>query len=658
LANLESGERPFRFAGFAPSTWLYALRIWLAMMAALFAAFWLQLESASSAAVCVGTLALPTRGLAYEKALYRIAGTVVGVMASILIAGLFSDVRDLFVLAVSAWMAACVYVASLLEGNRSYGAILSGFTVAIVAVANIDTPQDVWSAGVNRGAAIIIGVVAVMLFSDLFAAPNVFSGLLGRLEETHRRVIAFAHKALHKQQAEAEVATDLLRTIVSFRAEITALPAESIAGSARASAARTVVAAMAREVAASRAVAAVMCELGAEARDLLGALSGLLDDPFGPQADALNQTIDYVLDSQDAASPLFVAASAAHILVEHDRKTLAALEDLRRGRATAPGSRLALFRAPQAAVRNALRVFIAMLSGAVFFIVAGWPATSYAMVLLAALVSLSANAPSPRPFAKGALIAMFSAFALAGVIEFLILDGVDDFPLLAIGLAPAIIGGALLAASGNASLAPIGTLVLVFTPMLMSIGNPQIYDPQTYLINGSLANVATIILFIVLATVLPTSDDQKRAWMLRSLRRDFGRALQQPRPRHTPDEFAFRYADLVGQLGALQPQAPDARSGRHGAGLRWAELTLAAWRVRAAIADPLLPEWASREGRAALAAKDPTALRGAATRLLAARTDGSERNSRRWAASALAWMATLVECSPREIADLSPEPER
>ena len=159
---------------------------------------------------------------------------------------------------------------------------------------------------------------------------------------------------------------------------------------------------------------------------------------------------------------------------------------------------------------------------------------------------------------------MFSAFALAGVIEFLILDGVQDFPLLAIGLpAPAIIGAALLAGSGNPKLAPIGTLVLVFTPMLMSIANPQIYDPRTYLIDGSLANIATIILFIVLATVLPTSDDRKRGWMLRTLRVDFSRALQQTRPRHTPDEFAFRYADLVGQLGALQPAAPGGRAVDH-----------------------------------------------------------------------------------------------
>ena len=70
------------------------------------------------------------------------------------------------------------------------------------------------------------------------------------------------------QQAEPQVAADLLRTIVAFRAEISALPAESMLGSARASAARTVVAAMAREVLVARAFASVLCELGEEAREL------------------------------------------------------------------------------------------------------------------------------------------------------------------------------------------------------------------------------------------------------------------------------------------------------------------------------------------------------------------------------------------------------
>jgi hypothetical protein len=53
---VQSISRTFTIAGFPLATWAFALRIWAAMMVALYAAFWLQLESASSAAV---TVAIP-----------------------------------------------------------------------------------------------------------------------------------------------------------------------------------------------------------------------------------------------------------------------------------------------------------------------------------------------------------------------------------------------------------------------------------------------------------------------------------------------------------------------------------------------------------------------------------------------------------------------
>ena len=46
----------------------FCLRTWGAIMVARYAAFWLRLESASTAVVTVGILALQTRGQAYEKA--------------------------------------------------------------------------------------------------------------------------------------------------------------------------------------------------------------------------------------------------------------------------------------------------------------------------------------------------------------------------------------------------------------------------------------------------------------------------------------------------------------------------------------------------------------------------------------------------------------
>ena len=71
MTLLQTGRRTAAIAGFPLSAWAFALRTWAAMIVALYAAFWLQLESASSAAVTVGILALQTRGQAYQKAIFR-----------------------------------------------------------------------------------------------------------------------------------------------------------------------------------------------------------------------------------------------------------------------------------------------------------------------------------------------------------------------------------------------------------------------------------------------------------------------------------------------------------------------------------------------------------------------------------------------------------
>ena len=654
-ATIENADQPLRFAGLPLSAWSFAVRTWLAMMAALYAAFWLQLESASSAAVCVGILALPTRGQAYERALYRLAGTVVGIVASIVISGLFNGVRDLFIIAFAGWMALCVYAASLLDGNRAYGAVLSGFTVAFVAVTNIDAPQDVFSAGIDRGAAIVIGIAAVMLFNDAFVAPNIFPGLLGRLEATHRRVAGFAESVLRDGQAHPQDMTDLLKTIAAFRTDISPLPTESVAGQARAATARTAVAAMAREVTTAHAAGGILHELGAEARELTCAMSALLNEPSATRAAALDRKIDQVFDTHHCASPLFVAASSARVLSDQNRRTLAALCDLRtdRGSPVAPG--LPVFRAPEAALRNALRVFLAMLMAASFLALTGWPSTTFTIMLLAATAAISPTTPNPQSFAKATLIAMPTAFALAGITNFLILDGADAFALLALGMAPAIVGAGLLVSSGNPKIAPIGTLLLVFTPILVSPSNPQRYDPLTYLTNGTLAVLAAIAMFIVVDPVLPTSDMRKCAWILRSFHTDFRRALFDRRLLRDPDACAFRDADRLAQLGALRPEL----SADHSADLRkafhWASLTSAAWQLRFALGDPQLPSGVEHEGLAALAAQDVEALRRAADCLLVRRSEtmGFDGRPYRWAAASLAWMATLTERNPSEIAALS-----
>jgi len=55
--------RPTSFAGISVSSWAFGIRIWGAVVFALAASFWLELEAPSTAALTVAILAEPTRGL-------------------------------------------------------------------------------------------------------------------------------------------------------------------------------------------------------------------------------------------------------------------------------------------------------------------------------------------------------------------------------------------------------------------------------------------------------------------------------------------------------------------------------------------------------------------------------------------------------------------
>src|SRR5258707_1296786 len=549
-------SRTITIAGFPLATWAFALRIWAAMMVALYAAFWLQLESASSAAVTVAILARPTRGQAYQKAVYRILATILGVVASFVIAGLFPQSRNLFVIGFAGWLGLCVYVGGLLDGNRAYSAILSGYTVALVAVTQIDSPQNIFSAGVNRGAAIVVGIAALALISDVFAAPNVHSGLSGKLIAAHRRVRDFALAILRGEGANPIQSAKLLHEITALHPDITALVAESSSGRARAAAARSAAVALVAEVSAAGALASLPANTLPSLRSALGEA---LADGLGNESGALQLRLQQLADVgyADPHDALF-ARHALDLLIEN-RRAQDAIEDLQTGRRPPSPITGPIYRSRRAAARNGLRAFLAGLISAILFCLGGWPFASLGLALVGLTIAFSANTPNPRAFAAEAVIAMPIAALLAGVTEFLILDGVDQFPLLAIGMAPVVLTRALLSTSPNQGLAFTPYPAPVFFLVILAPANPQIYNPETYLFSSFMAITSVIMLFVVLWTVLPTSDALRRRWYLTSARADMRDLLAGGQSRRVDDEALFRDADRIGQLAALQPVDDDKR---------------------------------------------------------------------------------------------------
>jgi uncharacterized membrane protein YccC len=637
-----------KFAGFPVSAWAFALRAWAAMMLSLYVAFWLQLENAAFAAVTVSILSLQTRGQAYQKAVYRLLLTIVGVVASIIIAGLFSQARDLFVIGYASWLGLCVYAGGLLDGNRAAGVVVAGFTLAFVAVIQIDSPQDIFLNGVERGAVIAVGIAALTLVNDLFLSPNLHTILSGKFEAVHQRVRAFALAILRGESADPIRSAGLLREITALHPDISALVIESSAGSARGAAARIAAVALVAEVSAANAMASLPA---ATLPSLRSALARALANAPGEDSNALRLRLQQQMQALDAdTNDALFACHALDLLVE-DQRAQQAIDDLEADRRPPCQVRTPIYRSRRAAARNGLRAFLAVVISATLFALSGWPLASYGLALVGTFVALSAVAPSPRMFMISAVIAIPIAALLAGVTEFVILDGVDQFPLLAIGMAPTVLVAALAFTLPNARISSIGFLVLVYFPILLFPSNPQDYNPETYLYHSVLAIAAVILVFAVLWTILPTSDDLRRRWYSTSARAELRDLLTGRRSRHRDDDALFRDADRIGQLAALQPADGDQRRDDVRQAINMFGLAATARRIQTVLAqlsgrtDAHLLE----DGYAALADGNAPRLREAAALLAASAATQVDRDSQAAAQMATAdlnWAAFLIDTSP------------
>ena len=185
---------------------------------------------------------------------------------------------------------------------------------------------------------------------------------------------------------------------------------------------------------------------------------------------------------------------------------------------------------------------------AVFFVLAGWPTADAALSTVAVVIGLGATTPNPNGFTVIAFVTAPIAAALAGTLEFLVLDGVNEFPLLALALAPFVIGTAVLMTRPNPSLASLGRLSLVFMIVIFAPNNPPVYDPQSFLFTSLFVGVSTALLLAAQMLVPTESNERRQRWLLASARRDFKRVLSRRDHSLTPEEAMFRDATRIAQI--------------------------------------------------------------------------------------------------------------
>ena len=153
--------------------------------------------------------------------------------------------------------------------------------------------------------------------------------------------------------------------------------------------------------------------------------------------------------------------------------------------------------------RYALAAAIAVLVGCGFWFLTKWTDGSTMLIIFGATTALFVQTDDPGASALNSAKGMLAAVVAGFVCLLGVWPAVDGFPLFALGLAPFIIGGALLKARPTTIGA--ATAYLVYLMALVSPGNPTIYDLPAYL-NKAYAFVIGVALGAAVLAILRPPD--------------------------------------------------------------------------------------------------------------------------------------------------------
>jgi uncharacterized membrane protein YccC len=202
----------------------YATRTLLAVALALYTAYALQLDSPASAATTVLIVANVSRGALISKSVWRLFGSLLGVVAAVVLIAAFAQTPVLFVLGLAIWVGLCTFVSSAFRYNRSYASVLAGYTVALVAIPAIAAPERIFDLALARLSVVCIGVASaglVFVVTDPGSGPTEFKTPLLRLIAGTCRVVACAFDEdglAAPRAARSSLATDIaaLDQVVEF----------------------------------------------------------------------------------------------------------------------------------------------------------------------------------------------------------------------------------------------------------------------------------------------------------------------------------------------------------------------------------------------------------------------------------------------------------
>ncbi len=566
MTRLRNGARTV----FPPGWWSFTLRIWAALLLSLLIAFWAQIESPASAAVTVMLLAQPLRGQALSKAFYRVVGTLIGGVVALCLISMFGQERQLLLGGCAVWMAICAYVGTLRRGFRAYGALLSGYVVALIAIAHIDAPQNAFHVTIARVSTVMIGVASIATVALLSGTPHVWSRLVRSLQKVAAEARYETHLALDDTvpTLTSLETVALSSTVFSLAHQVHDTRTELTKGRLRAKGAQVCLIGMVTALSCCRSLLFLMrhatispailaltrsdvhAPSGTDRETIMADLIGRLppDTSRLTRADAwrLERTASLIASRHSSRKGLNTLLKAAPL-----------------GKVKAM-SQFAFHPDRVAAFINAIRVLFCFSAAAALFIGSGLPNASTALSQCAMLLCLGVTQPNSATFGRGILIGTPLGIIAAGITSFFILPHTSTIPSMAIIMLVQAVVSCLLII--NPATTAIGSHYAPFFFVFLGLNNHHDYDFLSFVDRNTFYLCAAGITAFFLIKFIPPQPRRTRFRITLSIANELERQFSSRSPAFTPALLSRKY-DRLHQLYTLSQTISEASKGK------------AAWRV-------------------------------------------------------------------------------
>ncbi|MGR4037794.1 FUSC family protein [Pseudomonas sp. 910_21] len=547
---------------FAPtlSDLLFALRNLIAGGLALYLALRLNFEQPQWALTTVFIVSQPSSGMVLAKGAYRLLGTLVGAVASILLIATLGQAPLLFLLAMALWLAFCTTGASLLRNHAAYGFVLAGYTAAIIALPATAAPLQVFDQAVARCSEIGLGILCASVASIVLWPRRVEQtlALQGRAAW-----LAGRHAAASELQGEDQRKglLEALGRIVTVDAQRDHAWFEGPQGRRRSQALRVLsrdllgLLRCARGVARQRQMLDTTTAQRLEPliRETIHALETAPDATLAPLTQRLGQALQDPWLSAEGHLCLVQLAQ----LLERVEQSVQSIEAVEQGRVPpgAPGA-LSWHRDIQQGVLGGLRSALAFLAVASFWLLSAWPSGLGAVSICGVVLSLFAGRENPAASCLNFFKGIALSIPVAGFVGLGLLPGWNGFPLLCLALAPPLFFASL--CMSRPKIAPIASAFCIFFINNVGPGNLMTYDLGAFLNKAMATLIGVGIAVVVLRLVSLNPGEHHYRRMFKASLFDLAQLTSRP-PEQAESWFGGRMADRLIRVSRYWQMQPENR---------------------------------------------------------------------------------------------------